>query len=425
MFTIKNRISSVLIWSVISAAFIGPGTLAAASSAGALFKYNLIWALLFATFACIILQEMSARVSIVTGYGLSSVLKRNLKGSVAVFMGSAVVLGCAAYEAGNILGALEGISVLVDVNRYLLLLLIGSVLFLLLVYGNRRSLSKMFGVLVFLMGAVFIFVAFNGDHRVGELIQGAVPNLPNGAQWVTLALIGTTIVPYNVYLGSGLSQGQSISEMRFGLIISVSIGGIISMAILVVATQMVSLDSFLDMAQLLGDRLGPWAYLLLGLGLFAAGFTSSLTAPMAAGMITAGLLDNDTSSVRKSYRAGGFIVLAAGLLFGMLNVKPIPVIVTAQALNGLILPLLGIFLLVTTNDRALMKEKVNSGYMNLASFIVLQMLLWLGLNGLWNAVSTVVSLKFADNLVKFIVIQTVSLILLSYTGYLVYQKRTA
>ncbi len=299
MFVIKNRISSVLLWSVISAAFIGPGTLAAASSAGALYKYSLIWALLFATLACIILQEMAARISISTGKNLSLILTQHLGRLPSVFIGLAVVIGCAAYEAGNIIGALSGVTLIFSINRYLVLSIIGIAALLLLGFGTRKIVINSLGALVALMGLLFVFMAFQSPASIGQLFEGTVPNFPRGSQWVTLALIGTTIVPYNIYLGSGLSEGQSLKEMRFGLTSSVALGGIISIAILITATQIDSMNSFLDLAYLLKDTVGYWAYLLMGIGLFAAGFTSSVTAPLAAGLITEGLFKDEYTTTRK------------------------------------------------------------------------------------------------------------------------------
>ena len=108
-----SRVWSILSWSVIAAAFIGPGTVTAAASAGAGFRYSLLWALLFSTVACLLLQEASARLTVVSGQSLGRALRTQYRGAfsgavVLVLVLGAVVLGCAAYEAGNILGAAAG-----------------------------------------------------------------------------------------------------------------------------------------------------------------------------------------------------------------------------------------------------------------------------------------------------------------------------
>ncbi|MEM1407278.1 MAG: divalent metal cation transporter [Bacteroidota bacterium] len=421
MFAIKKRISSILLWSVISAAFIGPGTLAASSAAGASYKYSLIWSLVFATVACLILQEMAARISIVTGSDLSKILKQNLNPFPAFLIGFAVIVGCAAYEAGNILGALSGFSVLIPADRFLLISAIGAGAIVLLALGGKSVIIRVLGFLVALMGAGFVIVALKSSPSLSQILSGTIPSIPEGSEWLTLALIGTTIVPYNIYLGSGLSKGQTLKEMRVGLAISIVFGGFISIAILIAATQINSMNSFLDMARLMGNSLGDWAYLLLGAGLFAAGFTSTVTAPMAAGIITEGLFAKHEFSLRW-YKTGWLAVLSVGLLFGFLDVKPIPVIVAAQALNGFILPLLGIILVITANDFQTMQDKVNSTFLNVMAFVVLEVLLLLGLNSLWNVIDQVTYLP-DDGAWKFIILQSIGLVILLYTGFLVYRKR--
>lgn len=425
MFTIQKRISSILLWSVISAAFIGPGTLVASSSAGSLFKYQLIWALIFATVACVVLQEMAARISIVTGLNLSKLLRTNFNSWSAYFIGLAVVLGCAAYEAGNILGALSGISVIWEANRVFLLVFLGVGVFLLLWFGRTSGITKVLGMLVAFMGVIFVIVAFKTAPSFTGILKGIIPSLPESSEWITLALIGTTIVPYNIYLGSGLSNTQSLKEMRFGLSISVIFGGFISIAILIVGTNINSVDSFLDMALVLRDSLGEWAYILLGVGLFAAGFTSSVTAPMAAGVITKGLFSNSNQSSASWFRIGWFSVLTIGLIFGVLDIKPIPVIIAAQALNGFVLPLLGVILLLKANDSRLLGENINSPTLNVLGFIVLEILILLGLNSLWNLTITHLVLLPAEGTLKFIIVQSVALIVLIYVGFKVSAKRAS
>ena len=89
---------------VIAAAFIGPGTVTTAAAAGAGYGYSLLWALVFSIIACILLQESAARITIASGLTLGEAIKHRFKSQkVALAIGVAIFLGCAAYEAGNIL----------------------------------------------------------------------------------------------------------------------------------------------------------------------------------------------------------------------------------------------------------------------------------------------------------------------------------
>jgi Mn2+/Fe2+ NRAMP family transporter len=114
--------------------------------------------------------------------------------------------------------------------------------------------------------------------------------MPAGSGLLVLALIGTTVVPYNLFLGSGLPHTQTLSEMRFGLSVAVLLGGVISMGILVVGSATVGTFSYPALADALSIRLGAGAPWLLGIGLFAAGLSSAITAPLASAITARSVL---------------------------------------------------------------------------------------------------------------------------------------
>src|SRR5688572_21775099 len=131
---------SVVIWSIISAAFIGPGTVTTAVSAGSSFRLDLLWAVTFATVACIVLQEVAARITIASGMNVGQSLTIKFGRSNGNFLkwliGGSVIAGCAAYEAGNILGAVSGLNLLTGLNAVLLTILVTLVSFVLLWRGS-------------------------------------------------------------------------------------------------------------------------------------------------------------------------------------------------------------------------------------------------------------------------------------------------
>ena len=118
-----SRWSSIFFWFIISAAFIGPGTVTTASSAGANYGVSLLWALILSTIATIILQEAAARLTIVSGLNLGQVIaSRFHSGSVSWLVTGAVIFGCLAFQAGNILGAISGIDLISDVPSWIMVL---------------------------------------------------------------------------------------------------------------------------------------------------------------------------------------------------------------------------------------------------------------------------------------------------------------
>lgn len=373
--SLRSGLGSVLFWSVISAAFIGPGSVTACAIAGSQYGLQLLWVLTFATLGTVWLQEAAARITIATGQDLGQVITQTYAGRrrnlVAWSLFLAIFLGCAAYQAGNILGAVSGLALLTGLPVPALTVGVGLVCIVLLWIGSTQGLANMLGLVVFLMGGAFVYVAFGTPVTLIELTKALiVPAFPSGSLLLINGLIGTTIVPYNLFFGSSIVPGQSLSEMRLGIWVAVVLGGIISVVLLLAGLLIPNDFSYPHMAQVLSDRLGNWAGTLFAFGLFAAGFASSLTAPLAAAITAKSLLGVRANSV--PYRVIWLLVIATGLTFGLLNVTPIPVIVAVQAINGILLPFVTVFLFIAVNNRKLLGQYHNSLAQNIAmGFVVL------------------------------------------------------
>ncbi|MDP5172277.1 MAG: Nramp family divalent metal transporter [Bacteroidia bacterium] len=383
----------VLFWSVLAAAFIGPGTVTTAATAGASYGYELLWALSFSTLACLLLQEMSARSRLVTGLSLGDRIRmvypsRWVRGLIAAAIG----LGGIAFEAGNLLGALAGIELLLPETgpwfRPVTICCLVIAAALVLLQRNANAIAKVLGGGVLLMGLGFLIVALLQNPEPTALLHGAViPSFPADGGWVILGLIGTTIVPYNLFLGGSIGGGQSIADMRFGMTVAVMLGGIISMAVLVAAIGVEGDFSFQALANIVENKLG--ARWIVGLGLTVAGFTSAVTAPWASALALSSLFPAPNSSNTR-FQIIWAIVLLAGLVFGLSGLKPVPVIIMAQALNGLVLPLITYFLLLMMNKE--MASHQNSPIANLLGLLVLGVTTLIGLIQLTRVFASITGL---------------------------------
>lgn len=399
MISFRQGLLSVLFWSIISAAFIGPGTVTTASRSGAAFQLDLLWALVFSIVATVILQEAAARITIASGRNLGEIIALKYTGRrdqrLKVLLFGAVVFGCAAYQAGNMLGALSGLAFFTDLPREGWTLLLALICGVFLWVGNFRTIANLLAVVVALMGIAFCYVAFHTEVTAGELFASvAAPSIPAGSALLVIGLIGTTIVPYNLFLASGISPGQSIQEMRWGIGLAVLIGGLISIAIMVVGTQVAGPFSFAALGEAMAGRLGRWAVAFFGFGLFAAGLSSSITSPLAAAVTARSLFSREEDpawSVRsRNFRMVWGSVLGVGLLFGLLDVQPIPAIILAQAINGILLPVVAGFLLLAVNDRALIPAAfVNSRLLNWLTLLIVGITCFLGLTNIWKAADRV------------------------------------
>ncbi len=397
-----RRLLDLLFWAVIAAAFIGPGTITTAARAGSDFGFALAWALLFSTIACLVLQEASGRITVATGKEMGDAIRLRFAGSrwtdrIPAIVAVGIVLGCAAYEAGNLLGGVAGLQLISDVPAPLLTLIVGVAAATLLALGNSTWIARILGTLVALMGIAFLVTAVRLGPSFKELFSGLIiPRVPQGSTLLVLGLIGTTVVPYNLFLGSALARGSRLGEMRLGLALAIGGGGLISLGVLVVGTSLGGGLEFGRLATVLGRELGRGSKVALALGLFGAGFTSAITAPLAAAITTRTLLGGEEGRLWAEdslrYRLVWISVLVIGTVFGMTGVKPIPMIILAQAFNGILLPLIAIFLWITMNDRTLFGERgANNLFQNLVMGIVVLVCVILGLRGLLAAGTAVIN----------------------------------
>jgi Mn2+/Fe2+ NRAMP family transporter len=349
----------------VAAAFIGPGTVTTATVAGARFGVSLLWALTFSVVATLVLQEMSARLGLVTGEGLGESIRgrfdRGARRVIAVaLVVSAIVVGNAAYQTGNLLGGSLGLQGLLGGSPRDWVLVLGSLTFALLWSGSYRIVERVLVGLVILMSIVFVSTAALLLPAPGELLAGMfVPRLPAGRDaLVALGLIGTTVVPYNLFLHASAvrerwSGPEDLSVARLDLFIAIVLGGGVSMAIVVASAAVAGSDvrNAADMAVQLEPLLGRWAKAFFATGLLAAGLSSAVTAPLAAAYAASGALGWKGGLKSRRFRGVWLLVLVTGVGFGVLGIRPVPAILFAQVTNGLLLPAVAVFLLLAANDR--------------------------------------------------------------------------
>ncbi|MFN3912000.1 Nramp family divalent metal transporter [Hyphomonas sp.] len=381
---------------LVTAAFIGPGTVTACTLAGANFGYALLWALVFATFATIVLQEMSARLGVVTGAGLGEALMAGaghpaFRIAIAALVVVALALGNAAYQAGNLTGAsLGGEAILGDARPGRAVLVSGLSLIagVFLMASSYKLLERLLIGLVIVMSLAFAGSVVITRPDFGALLQGLAPQLPEGSLFTAIALIGTTIVPYNLFLHASAARerwagggASALADARRDTQISVGLGGLISMFILVTAAASLFssglvIKSGADLALSIEPVYGPAARYLVGVGLLAAGLSSAITAPMAAAYAVCELLRQPPR--RAAFRIVALAVLAVGAGIALAGFNPLTVILTAQVANGILLPAVAAFLLMAMNRRSLLGAQVNTPVQNVLGAGVLVITIALG-----------------------------------------------
>jgi manganese transport protein len=384
---------------VVAAAFIGPGTVTTATLAGARHGVTLLWALAFATIATIVLQEMSARLGLVTGAGLGRALRsvsgpRWLGPALAALAATAVVSGAAAYEAGNLTGAGLGLETMTGVPLRGWIG-IGTVAAAALLWtGRYRLVERVLAGCVAVMGIVFVATALLVMPHVGTLLAGVfVPGIPTGAELTALALVGTTIVPYNLFLHAAVVRerwagADDLRTARLDLVLAIGLGGIVSAAVVITAAAALEgaeVRSASDMAGQLEPLLGAWASRGFAAGYAAAGISSAITAPLAAAYTVLDALGRNRDVRTHTARWVWASCIAIGGVAAWASLRPVPLIVFAQVVNGLLLPIIALVLLVAMNDRRRLGTHVNGWRGNLAGGIVTLLCAVLGLRAIFLA----------------------------------------
>lgn len=363
-----------------------------ALGAGARFGGALLWVVAVSLVLAILLHEMSARIGTLTGQGLGETLRRMVKRPAAIWAVMAIIVcaigfGNAAYQTGNLMGAAVGIRIgLPAVVGDVSVISIAVVASALLLSGSYRLVERVLIGVVAVMRVAFILAAIASVVSGRFPFSSLRPGLPTGSELTGLALLGTTIVPYNLFLhASGASRRwskirpreQGLRTARIDAAVGILLGGIVTAAILILSASW--LDSSVDadampsalaaeLSSSRGAAIAPW---LLALGLFAAGLTSAVTAPLAAAYAVCGISGWPTDEKSGRFRAVWGFVMLAGLLAAIWRGEsPAETILFAQAANAIVLPVIGGFLLVVCNAKIFGKH-ANSRVHNLAAGLAL------------------------------------------------------
>ena len=396
---------------MVTAAFIGPGTVTMCTIVGVRTGSTLLWAVVFSVLATIILQEMSARLGVVTRLGMGEALRERLPSGVVrlsalVLVFSAIVVGNAAYEGGNLSGAVLGLQAWLGEGlassggsgvalplTSLLPLLMGGIAFGVLYSGRVRMIEQVLVGLVGLMSIVFVSTMLLSSPNWSEVVRGLfLPNIPSGEMLLVVGLIGTTVVPYNLFLHASVVQERyagagDLANMRRENATAIILGGLISMSIVITSATNVQgsdIQSAADMAQALEPLLGAWAKYILGLGLFAAGISSAITAPLATAYALKGILGWSVGLRDRRFRAIWMVILGVGVMSASVGFSPIGVIQFAQVANGLLLPTMAGVLWWLTSSNEVMGEYVNDMKVRVLGTLVILVTLMLASRSLWS-----------------------------------------
>lgn len=377
--------------SLIAAAFIGPGTVTVCTLAGVEFGFTLLWAMALSIIATLVLQEMTVRLGLVHGKGLAETVTNQIKIPALKIVGialiiSAIVIGNGAYEAGNISGGVLGLETFFDKTTFeflnlkinVLSISIGLIAFVLLYIGKYKVIERALIAFVILMSVSFLITAILTKPDLLLLLKNLlIPTIPEEGILTIIALVGTTVVPYNLFLHAALvrEKWNGVKDLKTAQIDSytaIILGGLVSMGIIVcgAAIQGSEVANAADLAKGLQPLYGEYATYFLSIGLFAAGISSAITAPLAAAYVSKECFGWQGGMKSKKFRMVWMFILVLGIVISSLGLQPIEIIKFAQVANGILLPIVAGFLLWVMNKKALLGSHKNSSIQNVLGILI-------------------------------------------------------
>ena len=367
---------------LVAGAFIGTGTITTSIVAGTNNGYTLLWAsVTLAIVLVMVLQEMVARLSLATGEPLGVLIRHNIGLWASIIAVLAIGGGNIIYSVGNLQGVSLALSGSVPgVSGAAWMAIVTLIYWVLLMLGRYALLEKTIMLLVAVMSVTFLGNMFYVTPDYAALGKGLViPAFDPSDTMLVLGLIGTTVVPYNLYLHSSgvIERGwhekpaEFIRLMRFDTFFPVFLGGIVTMSVGVVAaavlhplheTQGLEISGAREMAMSLAPFLGPAAYAFFKIGLFAAAISCMPMAALSAAYVFTQSFGLSTDLKAPAFRIVFSVVTWVPLVFAIGITRPVWTIVMAQTVNGMLLPITVVLILYLINKKNVVGKTFENGW---------------------------------------------------------------
>jgi len=378
------------------------------SQAGAQFGYTLLWTLLPITLALIVVQEMCARMGVVTGKGLSDLIREEFGLRITFFTMFLLVI----VNYGNVVSEFSGIAgsmQLFHLSKYISVPICAVIVWLLVVKGDYKVVEK-----VFLAASVFylayIATGFVSHPDWPKALRATVTAPPREVWsshdyvYMIVGIIGTTIAPWmQFYLQSSIvEKGVSVRQYkasRLDVIVGCFFTDLVAWFIIVSCAATLYVHGMreiqvpADAAGAMKPLAGDFAFILFAAGLFNASlFAASILPLSTAYTVCEGM--GFESGVDKSFKEApffywlytGLIALGAGLVL-VPNFPLVKFVLWSQVLNGILLPVIMIFMLRLINKKELMGGHTNSRTFNAIAWVTAAIVIVLSLVLMWNQVT--------------------------------------
>lgn len=363
---------------LVTVGFIDPGNWASNMAAGSEYGYSLLWVVTLSTIMLIVLQHNAAHLGIVTGNCLAEATTKHLPRIPARFLLATAWLATVATALAEVLGAAIALQMLFGLPLKVGSILVAAVSLILLATNSYRHIERWIIGFVSLIGLAFLAKLALVQVSWPEAAAGwVVPSLPAGSGTIVMSVLGAVVMPHNLFLHSEVIQsqhfegkGDAVIQERLkyefaDTLFSMIVGWAINSAMVILAAttffqQGIVVDDLAVAADTLAPILGSGARLIFALALLFAGLSSSITAGMAAGTISAGMFGEEYDIHDRHSSAGIILCFAAATVACLLVQDSFQGLLVSQACLSLQLPITVFLQIYLTSSPKVMGRYANS-----------------------------------------------------------------
>ena len=366
------------------------------SLAGSIFGYKLIWTLIPSFVVLLVIQEMNARMGIVTGKGLADLIRENagLKLTFYIFIGLLIAdIGNTTTEFAGIAGSME----VLGVNKYISVPIAGIMVWLLVVKGNYKIAEKVFMIFsLALLGYIVSALMSNPDwSKIGSSIIKPEIDFNTSYLAMMIGIVGTTIAPWmQFYMQSSVIEKGLKKENYKYVFVDILIGCIATVVVaffIIVSCAAtlnvngITINEAKDAALALKPFAGNLASVVFAFGLFIASIFSATILPLATAFYVCEAFGFEAGIDKKWKEAPEFYVLYTGIMLIAIIIVFIPqislikIIYLSQVLNGLLLPIVLISMMLLVNNKKIMGDYINTPIKNIIGWAAVLILIVLTL----------------------------------------------